>query len=226
MKTCLSCNGIIMRNLNFSNIFKNDFELLCETCLNRLEQVKNGCARCCKKGSEVICEDCRYWEAYELTKMFQITNYSMYYYNDFGKSMIEKIKFSGDLKCLLAFRNQILEYFKEKKWSDIYLVPVPLHEERLKERGFNQSLALANLIPFPILDVVVKLNNEKQSKKKRIDRLCFDAQYALKENAELLNKKIMIVDDIYTTGATIHKIGKLFADKHIKEIMSFTLFRG
>lgn len=226
MKYCLYCGCLIRQNINFSNVFKSNDELLCKECLSHLERVKSGCVRCGKKSTEVICSDCRYWENNENTKMFNIINHSLFYYNDYAKSMLKKIKFLGDTKLLLSFKNEIKNFLKKSNFRNLYLVPVPLHENRLYERGFNQSLYLAKLMPFPILDILIKLNNEKQSKKKRSERIIFDNQYCLKEGISLINKNIMIVDDIYTTGATIHKIGRLLFEKKVKEITSFTLFRS
>ncbi|QVK17705.1 ComF family protein [Mycoplasmatota bacterium] len=226
MKYCLYCGCIIRDNMNFSNVFKSSEGLLCDECLSRLERVKNGCIRCGKKTTEVICGDCLKWESNENTKMFNIINYSLFYYNDFAKSMLKQVKFLGDTKLLLAFKKEIQWYFKKKKFNNLYLVPVPLHENRLNERGFNQSLFLAKLMPFPILDILNKVNNEKQSKKRRSERILFDNQYCLKEDINLINKNIMIVDDIYTTGATVHKIGRLLFEKNVKKMISFTLFRS
>jgi len=140
--------------------------------------------------------------------------------------VINHIKFLGDVKVLLAFKNQINVYFKNKNFKQIFIIPVPLHEQRLHERGFNQSLYLAKLIPHPILDIVLKSNNDRQSKKKRNDRIRFDNQFHLKEGIDLTNKVVMIVDDIYTTGATIHKIAKLLFEKKAEMVLSFTLFRS
>jgi competence protein ComFC len=96
----------------------------------------------------------------------------------------------------------------------------------LQKRGFNQSEVIARIINLPILDNIYKSNDVKQSKKKRIARIVFDDQYRLKSKLNLHNKDIIIIDDIYTTGATVHKIAKLLSDCNARNICSFTLFRS
>ncbi len=223
MNRCLHCGVPIRQVMKFSTFFVLQRDFLCGDCLKHLVPVVGGCCRCGKKTNDVICEDCLYWKS----RGIKLTNYSMYYYNHFARALINQIKFMGDVKLLLAFKNKIHRFVKQKNFNQVSLVPVPLHQDRLLERGFNQSLYLAKLLPFQILDIMVKLNNEKQSKKSKMERMKFDVQYKLKNNAiNLSNQKIMIVDDIYTTGATVHKIAKILVDKNVKEVISFTLFRS
>ncbi|HEY8365399.1 MAG TPA: ComF family protein [Haloplasmataceae bacterium] len=218
---CLLCGDYIRPKLNFSSLFLYP-KTICDKCQNRLETVKRGCPICGKKNLDDICEDCRYWEKNHIV----VPNYSLYYYNSYAKEIMRRIKFLGDAHLLLAFQNDIKEFFKKGKYKNYYLVPVPLHPIRFIERGFNQSLLLANLINLPIIDIVVRTSNEKQSKKKKVDRLVLDNQYQLIDRIENDVKNIIIVDDIYTTGATVHKIAKLLYDNNIEKVVSFTLFRS
>ncbi len=226
MDYCLMCGKYLNELINYANLFRINNNILCKDCIKHFEKVNNGCVRCGKKTAEVICGDCEYWEKCQETRMFTIKNHSLFYYNDFAKKLIQKIKFLGDAKLLLIFKEWIRYYIKHNNLIDYYLVPVPLHEERLSERGFNQSLFIARMINLPILDIIFKLNNDRQSKKKKAERMMFDNQYQLRDNIDVSNKKVMIVDDIYTTGATIHKIGRLLYDNNIKEMISFTVFRS
>lgn len=226
MEKCLLCEEQINNKFNYSHIFHIGDEFMCEKCLTLFERVKSGCVRCGKKTKDIMCSDCRYWENYELTKMFKIINYSLFYYNEIAKSIVRKIKFTGDLKLIYAFKTEIQLFIKKYKFKDIALIPVPLHSERLGERGFNQSLYIAKLLRLPILDVLVKLNNEKQSKKTKAKRMEFTNLFEIKQGISLENKRVMIVDDIYTTGATIHQIGRILYEKKVKEMLSFTLFRS
>lgn len=192
----------------------------------KLDKVKGGCIYCSKKTNEFVCSDCLYWQQYSKTKMFKVSNYSLYYYNDYAKDIIRELKFLGNVQILLAFKQEIKLFFRKHFHKTYYLVPTPLHDDRLNERGFNQSLYLARLISCPILDIVKKRKNDKQSKKTKQDRILFDDNFYIDKKENLFNKSVMIVDDIYTTGATIHKIAKLLYELGAKEIVSFTLFRS
>ncbi len=226
MEKCLLCGQHTNNLFNYCHIFGLGNKLLCEKCLILLERVNNGCVKCGKKTKDIICSDCLYWRNYNLTKLFEIVNYSLFYYNDFGKEILRRIKFSGDLKLIYAFKNEIRLFIKKYRFKDITLVPVPIHNERLEERGFNQSLYIAKLFNLPILDVLVKVNNEKQSKKIKAMRMEFNNLFDIKPGVNIENKRVMIVDDIYTTGSTVHQIGRLLYEKKVKEILSFTLFRS
>jgi ComF family protein len=95
------------------------------------------------------------------------------------------------------------------KQADL-IIPVPLHPSKLKKRGYNQSECIANGISS-ILNIPVSTNNlirtentETQTKKSRYARYenLINA-FSIKDKSELINKHIMLVDDVLTTGATL-----------------------
>lgn len=223
---CLLCQSEIKRNYNYVNLFNVKNNLICQNCSSKLERVTGGCRGCGKKTINTLCDDCIYWMNYENTNMFRMTNYSIYYYNEYAKDYVRQLKFIGNVRILLAFKEDIKLFFKKKFDKSYYLVPIPLHEERLQERGFNQSSVIAELTSYPIVDILKKRNNDKQSKKTRMERIVFDDNYYIEKEVNLTNKRVIIIDDIYTTGATVHKIGKLLFDVGVKDIISFTLFRS
>ncbi|MBW1295848.1 ComF family protein [Aquimarina litoralis] len=99
--------------------------------------------------------------------------------------------------------------------SDAYqnidiIIPVPLHPKRLKERGYNQvakfGQEIAKQLQADYIDFVLKKNsyNEKQSKKNRLSRWSNTSEtFGIQNESILINKHILLVDDIVTTGATL-----------------------
>ncbi len=90
------------------------------------------------------------------------------------------------------------------------LVPVPLHAQRLKKRGYNQSyhfaLGLGKSMGLPVWDdVLVREKLSKtQTRKSRLDRWHnVENIFAVTAPEKLRDKRILLVDDVITTGATI-----------------------
>ncbi|WP_237739228.1 ComF family protein [Bacillus xiamenensis] len=106
------------------------------------------------------------------------------------------------------------------------LVPIPLSKERLKERGFNQSVMLASMIGGPIFQPLIKVHQRKQSKKSKNDRLNQKGLFQLKQPDPIVLKDVILVDDIYTTGATVYHAARILKDAGAKSVSSFTLIRS
>lgn len=103
----------------------------------------------------------------------------------------------------------------ELQESDAYkninaIIPVPLHPKRLRERGYNQvekfGREIATQLQADYIDIVLRKNsyNEKQSKKNHFSRWSNTSEtFAIENESLLIDKHILIVDDIVTTGATL-----------------------
>jgi len=91
-----------------------------------------------------------------------------------------------------------------------YLIPIPISAFRMRKRGFNQTkliceAMLANGILIPLFEGLVKTKNTAtQTKKDRLQRgIHTNKMFTLQNDQCLLNKNILIIDDVLTTGATI-----------------------
>ncbi len=90
------------------------------------------------------------------------------------------------------------------------IIPVPLHPEKLKKRGYNQSEYIANGIASVILAPVLCNNlirtadTETQTKKSRFSRYeNLQGAFLCLDKSALIDRHILIVDDVMTTGATL-----------------------
>lgn len=115
-----------------------------------------------------------------------------------------------------------------------YLIPVPLHKSRYAERGFNQSEFLAreleNLFDIPIhLDNLVRVKNtEPQFSLTTHEEKVANVQNAfeVREPEKIEWKNILLVDDIFTTGATVSEIAKTLLNAGANRVDVFTLARA
>jgi competence protein ComFC len=114
--------------------------------------------------------------------------------------------------------------YPELAFSNI-IVPVPLHKEKLSERGFNQSLALCkvvrNRLNKPIVEALSKTRNIDMrllSRNQRKDAV--NGLYDLVENAlpSLRDKDVLLVDDVITSGFTVSECAKVLKNAGAKSV--------
>jgi len=113
------------------------------------------------------------------------------------------------------------------------IIPIPLHPKRLKERGFNQALLIAEYVSKFIK---VDLDNDslvrvKSTVKHRVGMNVVDREASLKGAFQVTRPRlikgqiVLLVDDVFTTGTTISIATKALLEAGAKEIKVFTLAR-
>jgi len=97
------------------------------------------------------------------------------------------------------------------------IAPIPLHPKRLRERGFNQSLCLAEEIASRLeTDYTEVLTRRKETKQ----------QAKMSRDQAILGKSILLVDDVITTGATIREAAQTLRREGAKEIWASAAAQG
>ena len=125
---------------------------------------------------------------------------------------------------IVAFilKNKII-YEKMQNYDTI--IPVPISKKRMKERGYNQSLLIAKKISqslkiplqtnclFKTKNIIEQSKLNKEQRKENIQHV-----YELKNGEILYNKRILLIDDIYTTGSTVNECSKILQQGMPKKI--------
>ena len=108
----------------------------------------------------------------------------------------------------------------ESNWDMI--VPVPLHPEKQRRRGYNQSEQFANGIAS-VLDIPMNLGlirtqfTETQTKKSRMERINNVSEvFSINKKVIVENTKILLVDDVMTTGATLTSCANVLLEANAK----------
>lgn len=114
-----------------------------------------------------------------------------------------------------------------------YIIPVPLHKKRYKERGYNQSYLLSKQIAKDInvsvnTNILFRIKNTpKQSKLNREKRLKnLDNAFMVKNKEALLNKNILLIDDVFTTGSTINECSRILKESGSKKVFVAIITAG
>lgn len=231
---CLYCGEDIILATGWGNLLSSEEEvLLCDQCTKQLVPIEGECCDRCSRPFEGLaeefrkgefCYDCVRWEGDKGWKGILERNVSLYEYNDFLKGVISRYKFRGDYVLSKFFSESLKKVLKEFEFD--LLVPVPLSDERLYERGFNQAEALIVEAGFSPAYVLKRMHTEKQSKKSREERIHLSNVFNIASEEEIVGKKVLLVDDIYTTGSTVLQAGKLLKRQGALSVSSFTVARG
>lgn len=117
-------------------------------------------------------------------------------------------------------------------WKCEVIIPVPIHARKLRERGFNQAELLAQDMSG-MLGIAMDTGILKRSRYTRPQKELDDNQRIKNlENAFIIDKnvvqykRVLLVDDIYTTGATIDSCAKALKEKGVEEVFVVCLCIG
>jgi len=224
---CLWCDIDIIPQTNWETfLLPKRIKYICDQCEDRLEKINSPrCIYCSRTSNESICSDCKWWKAY-LKEDSLSFNYSIYSYNDYMRELMTRWKYRGDYILVKMFQHTFVETFKNifsNQLKKSIIVPIPLSEDRLRERCFNQAEALAQMLPLTYECLLIRTHDEKQAKKSRRERLLTHNPFKAKRK---INKSVILVDDIYTTGTTIRHASNVLKENGCPNVYAYTLIRG
>lgn len=116
--------------------------------------------------------------------------------------------------------------FELCKLGDLKIVPVPLHESRLKYRGFNQAKVIANKLGLELYECLERTKATDQqariNREARLDNLAGAFELRL----PIDSGDFLLVDDVATTGATLNACAKVLKDAGAKKVLALVIARG
>jgi ComF family protein len=122
--------------------------------------------------------------------------------------IIQKFKYEQQLHFQNLLAGALLELRPPKIQA---IVPMPISNERLVERGYNQSLVLAKIMAkalnIPIWQPITRLQQHSQKGLSRLERLeDIEQQFQINTTSKLRYRRVLILDDVVTTGSSIHAL--------------------
>ena len=154
------------------------------------------------------------------------------YYRPPLSNAIQKLKYQNDIGIAESLAGYITELYKEINWETDFIIPVPLSRERMQQRGFNQAKLIAKpfslIINRPLLsNVLVRISNTKsQVGLSREERKNNVKQAFLVKDDIIMGKRIVLVDDVSTTGATLEACAKALKKAGATSIVGLTLAKA
>lgn len=191
------------------------------------------CEVCKERSKEALCPAC--FDQIRFMKP-QMGVYSASVYEGVIKTSLHRFKFqkrknlSEPLGILLVkYLSQALD-FNMKEIEGV--VPVPLHPKRLRERGYNQVELLAQVISRyferPVISVLERIKNTHPQFDLPRDRRRENIKGAFRvvDHRPVYNRKLLLLDDIYTTGSTTAECCKTLKIAGAKQVEILTLARA
>ena len=156
---------------------------------------------------------------------FKVNGYkalSIYEYTPFIKNLIYTYKGCFDYELNEVFLNPFFKELKEY-YKGYAIIPIPSYKKDDEIRGFNHVAEAFKSLNLNVLPIIEKTAHHKQAERGSKDRKEISKYLALKSDASLGKLRVLIVDDIYTTGATMQAAINLVEKLNPKEIKVLVL---
>lgn len=207
---------------------------LCADCLATMDVLNSAFCLCSKPKILSFPGKCSLCRNKSLNGLY----FAVAYKNSLAQKLIHSFKYSPYIKEIAeSLALLIITHLKlterEKDLKNAVLVPIPLAKKRLRERGYNQSEEIARLLAkeykIPLitgcLEKVRPTKNQMElSGVEREQNL--KGVFAVKGANGIFGKKIFLVDDVYTTGATMEECARVLKEAGTREVWGIVAARG
>ena len=219
-KTCLVCTMGIASKAK-----------LCESCQQKVKPIpQEVCYRCCCRVplADTVCGAClKKPPAYDHVA-------AMWVYDDLSAHLIQRLKFKEDFSTLPYLLEQmsafLCDHYQNQEWPEVVL-PVPLHFSRLWQRGFNQAVvlgrALAKKHQLAFYDnVLIKTKKTQAQVGLHFSERASNLRAAFKVKRVPACQHVVLVDDVMTTGSTVHEAAKTLKLQGVRKVSVWVLARA
>jgi competence protein ComFC len=201
---------------------------LCAECVNRAPRVEPPFCACCGDAVDAgdLCARCQV-SPLQIQRIF-----SVFYFEDVIRDAMHWLKYRGRAVVAKPLGDLMAVYWRQRGVPVDVVVPVPLHAARLRERGYNQAALLARAMARRAgLPVDERTLIRQRSTASQVD---LDAKQR-KENvraafrcagSDLMDKRVLLIDDVCTTGATLEACAIALHEGGAREVYALTLARA
>lgn len=204
---------------------------LCPDCSRDIQWIRPPWCPCCGRpfvpeGVSHLCLECL-----GKKRPFKWARAVARYQGGLAKA-IARFKYQGDIR-LISVLGKFWEEWREEDLSSIdAVIPVPLHPNRLRERGFNQALLLCRAMKSLPREKIHPGGLERTRNtppQVRLDaserRKNVHGAFSVSDPSLIRRRRVLIVDDVYTTGATVNECARVLKRAGAAEVFVLTLAR-
>lgn len=207
--TCTKCK----------NVFQVIVEPRCKKCGKPIEQEE-----------QEFCFDCTQREFCYTSGM------ALWVYDRNVRKSISNFKYHNRKEYSNYYIQEMLAHYRERiiQLEAQVLIPVPLHNSKYRQRGFNQAYVLAkglaDGVGIPVIEqYLLRIRRTKAQKQLNDKDRTRNLSEAFEMNPKYIATKfnrVMLVDDIYTTGSTIDACAKVLKDEGVQDVYFISLSIG
>lgn len=199
----------------------------CDDCFKALPRINsNFCLRCGAKQNENsvgVCQNCKRNNfSFELAR-------SPFSYEGNIRKTIYAFKYDNAKYLANPLSTFLYECYKDFNINVDFVTSVPLHLERIKSRGYNQASELAKEFclrtSLNFIEIFSRIKNTPSQTELNVKDRHSNVKnaFALNKNIDIKDKNILIIDDIFTTGATVNELASLLKNNGAKNVYILTL---
>ena len=199
---------------------------LCPACISEIEFIEPPlCSRCGLPSVENPCLSCR------IDPLAIDGIRGVGYLRGPLKRAIYQFKYRQKRKMALPLAGLIYQYLLENPLPAELIVPVPLHMDRLRERGYNQAALLARELSersgLPVEEKsLVRIRETAPQVALKADERRKNVRGAFRGQGEKLkDRQVLLIDDVSTTGATLEACAEALREKGAQSVWALVLAR-
>lgn len=203
---------------------------LCAECTEQIDTIEPPCCRKCGVPTELFyCPECELREfAFEGARSAGI-------FDGVLRDAIHEFKFRFNIGLADPLSELMVRCFPNTYLAGMVdiVVPIPIHHSRLVERGFNQAIELSRRfckrISLPMeTGALYRIKKTKHQVNLPYDQRAINIEgaFAVKNHGKVAGKRVLLVDDVFTTGATLNEAAKVIREAGAATVYAYTLARS
>ncbi len=208
---------------------------VCLSCMGKFELITDPKCDCCGlpfefklKGvnKKLLCPKCLK-KPYKFDKAISAVRY-----DDFSKKLILPFKHGDKTQYAKTIASIMSMYGREIAKQSDFIIPVPIHLTRMLKRKYNQASLISTylskiylkpvLYTTPIRSKATASQGHLSTKERKQN---VSGVFSVKNADKIKNRNILLIDDVFTTGATVNECAKILKQNGAKKVFVFTFAR-